>query len=516
MAALTWRNVDAPQLDTRPMALAGASITNSFDRMAEMLFKREASLRTEATNAALAGGMANQDPEAVKALLAQGTGGLDKRVDALAYMQGLGQHQNQLVERSMNQEQLEALQDPEKFGVMYAQLEQAAKQAELTGDFKARDELVAQMQGARNIAAHLRGGVEMGNKDQDQKLQVDEFGETKWKNRQEVAAEQQRIAISASAERRAAAESAFRMRAAQEERTLTLQERADKAAGEQYGDRYAAAPGILEQDPGDALIRLRRQKNYNALSDTAKKAAEERITARLGVGQAMTEEDKAASGGPQSSIPLYLRKDGGQVAPSANSLEASINGLKSQSKVAQAAVTNSFLADNPDLDVFKRVSSMAASKKAYTFDEVVQRYADESGIMDPADTLKTVQQRYNLSNNEMVALLESSGFKDGGLLSPASYWTDPEKDPFTGGTALLGRRAKEYAAARTSGDITKTEEELGGKLGSFAALEASLDKVTAKLNRQRMAGASTTQSQAELNRLKNKLREMATQGSKAK
>ena len=60
MAALTWRNVDAPQLDTRGIALAGQNITQSFDRMGQMLMQREAALRAEATNKALAAGMATR------------------------------------------------------------------------------------------------------------------------------------------------------------------------------------------------------------------------------------------------------------------------------------------------------------------------------------------------------------------------------------------------------------------------------------------------------------------------
>lgn len=103
--ALTWREVTAPKLDTRDLALAGQSIGASFDKLGDMFIKREENLRTEATDAAIARALALQDPDAVSKLASQGVAGLDKRVNARSYMEALGLRQNQLIDTAKKNEE---------------------------------------------------------------------------------------------------------------------------------------------------------------------------------------------------------------------------------------------------------------------------------------------------------------------------------------------------------------------------------------------------------------------------
>ena len=72
MAQLVWRPIEAPQGSIRDIALAGSNITNSFDRMGQMLRDREAALRQQATGDATAQALMAGTPEELAALRARG------------------------------------------------------------------------------------------------------------------------------------------------------------------------------------------------------------------------------------------------------------------------------------------------------------------------------------------------------------------------------------------------------------------------------------------------------------
>lgn len=103
---LTWQSIQAPQLDMRDTMLAGNQLTQSFDRLGQTLKDREARMRTEATNEALAGVHLAGTPEEIAALRAQGLGHLDRRVDRLAYAQSMGQVEGQIMDRRVKQNEL--------------------------------------------------------------------------------------------------------------------------------------------------------------------------------------------------------------------------------------------------------------------------------------------------------------------------------------------------------------------------------------------------------------------------
>lgn len=105
---LEWRPVEAPRLDTRDLAVAGQVFDNSMGRFADLLSARDARLNKEATDKAAAQMMAAGSQDELKTLLAQGAqGGFGERVN-LRDVMGVGnQRQEQLLQNSVRQQQMD-------------------------------------------------------------------------------------------------------------------------------------------------------------------------------------------------------------------------------------------------------------------------------------------------------------------------------------------------------------------------------------------------------------------------
>ena len=151
MAALTWREVSAPQLSTRDLALAGQAMTQGFDRLGQALANREESLMKKATDQAIAARLVQQDPNAMGQL---DLTGLDRRVDLRALVEADNDHRAQLVERQRANEELLNSQSDSQFGTVIAGLADAA----LAGDANAEATLKAGRENdpmfARALARH--------------------------------------------------------------------------------------------------------------------------------------------------------------------------------------------------------------------------------------------------------------------------------------------------------------------------------------------------------------------------
>ena len=111
MAALTWREISAPQMSTRDLGLAGVSIADAFRNMGQVFIDRETRLRSDATNNALSTVLANQDRNAKLDLA-----GLDSRVDKAALARAFNDHVTGLVTRGKNQEELAGMEALAKYG----------------------------------------------------------------------------------------------------------------------------------------------------------------------------------------------------------------------------------------------------------------------------------------------------------------------------------------------------------------------------------------------------------------
>ncbi len=111
MAAPTWREISAPQMSTRDLGLAGASIADAFRNMGQVFIDRENRLRSDTTNEAMANILANQDRNAVLNLA-----GLDPRVDKAALARAFNDHVTGLVTRGKDQEELAGMEALAKYG----------------------------------------------------------------------------------------------------------------------------------------------------------------------------------------------------------------------------------------------------------------------------------------------------------------------------------------------------------------------------------------------------------------
>lgn len=81
MAQLTWREVQAPNLSTRDMALASNQIGQSFDRLGELLIRREDNLRKDATDTAATGVLLARNEKEAQAAAAAAMADPNKRIN---------------------------------------------------------------------------------------------------------------------------------------------------------------------------------------------------------------------------------------------------------------------------------------------------------------------------------------------------------------------------------------------------------------------------------------------------
>lgn len=462
MAELTWRNVDTPQLNTRDIAIGGAALVSSFDRLGAMLQDRQTATNREATDAAIAEKLALQDPEAVKAALAAGVQGLGRNVDPLEYMKALGAHSGQLTERAMNQEQLLTLQDPAKNGALYADLTLATKVAEVSNkpeDWAKVDALKTQLVGARNIGGAMSAGYELGNTDQDQiqrKRQADQAHQVDLGN---LAARQSEVR--SGNEVRAATLEGIKKTNAKTAEAEAMVPRAQRAM-----DVYIKK-GII--DPTVINEAFKATPYYNSLKPHEKEAFMAEAGDYLKNRTSLRTLDAEGSG--------------------LNKLVNTTANLKADAGVTKSAIETDYLSKNPDLDVYQRVTAMG--DKQADNETVYKLYAANSGIHNPAKTIDAIKTKYNLSNNEMIALQQSSGFKDGSWLDTLESQTDYggensrqrrlESNPLIGGTFQLERRAAEYNKARTEKDsergLRASQLELSRKTAGFGKQQQDMDRL---------------------------------------
>lgn len=291
---LTWREVSAPVLDTRGLAQAGQQITSSFDRLGQMFIERERTARSDATDKAIAAALALQDPEAVSKLAAQGTAGLDKRVDSRGYMEALGLRQNQLIDTTVKRNQLQDMTALTDNAAGISQLRQAA----FNGDQAAMQTLRANLdpRALKQVDNDLFTLLDTAN---DNKLDRDQFGENVFKNRADIkdAAVGRGIQNQELALRRAAAGKDDQLRALQ--LRAALRGEADATAS----DRLAPVIGRVTESLRESGITSENAATTLAKTDFFKKLTQNDqkvfladVGSRLGTDRTLTEEARVANG----------------------------------------------------------------------------------------------------------------------------------------------------------------------------------------------------------------------------
>lgn len=137
MPRLTWDQVAAPNLDTRDIGLAGASIASSFARMGDLLNQRYAQQKQEATNAEIAKQLAIADPEQLAAGFDVST--LNAKADPAAVLMARNARYSEVINQLGAKEDLLNKQVSAKLGAQALPLYEAA----LRGDKEAAAQIAA-------------------------------------------------------------------------------------------------------------------------------------------------------------------------------------------------------------------------------------------------------------------------------------------------------------------------------------------------------------------------------------
>lgn len=483
MARLTWESIKAPEVDLRGLAHLTEQATDGFGRMATMLSDREAAMRTDATNAAIAAGMATQDPEAVKALLAQGTGGLDGRVDARAYMEALGVHQNRLMDTSLKNEEVLNAQAYASLGDEGARLLSAAT----TGDRKAMDQVLALAEKDPLWARVAQPFMKDASGAFDQ---ADTRGITRARDAATDAHYKRSDATAQFSAQTGRMEASARL--AEQQRIAN--ERKLTEAGFAQG---ASIAGSMDPStsPADALVKLKHTDAWKNGTPAVRAGLENGLSSTYEARVTATEED-LVRGGVTSGIPSFLTPHAGQ----------SVTQLKQEAAVALGSgravlqgVENRALAAEPNLRVWRAAQSPENQK--VTQPELTTYFDSVLGLGDAAQTLQNVGNRHGLAPNELKAIGEQISI-DGG------HWAEggiKEK------TRLFEEAAASYAAARDAGNPAKAEAALADKQRPIQNLQARIERLQAQAAQE---AAGTTErlpkvsTQAEILRLTRELRAM--------
>lgn len=309
MATLTWREVQAPQLSTRDLALAGQTMVSGFDRLGQVLANRAESLRKKATGQAVAQAYMAQDPAAIAQLRAQGLDGLDPRVDPLVYAQALSTAESQLMERQRANEELLGLQADSQFGTVIAGLADAA----LSGDANAEAALKAGRENdpmfARALARHYATITGFRDDRTDNVLEERRFGEDVRSNKATEAGN--------------AAERALRAR------EINARERAQREADEGFRMGQDLARDYRLEDLASARAKLHDDKRFTALSPTQQRGVLEAFDA---AHAALTAETSGTRGGlPNPSARLLALEAEGNAAEG-RARDPALRGLRVAAK----------------------------------------------------------------------------------------------------------------------------------------------------------------------------------------
>lgn len=493
MAQLVWRPVEAQQGSLRDIVGAGQTITNSFDRLGELLSKREESLRTDATNSAVAEAFMAGTPEEVAALRARGLTGLNKRVNAAEFAKALGQAENDILARSKDREELANLQAFAQMG------DEQAEYVRLLGEGK-RDEANAFAARMAQENPDMWGRVAYGTTTEGEGI-FDRFTGRKLEagrdavdaryKAESAANDRARVALAARADARDAA----RFQLQQQEAARARQEDKDRAAARRQAEAMAPFIPTSFSDDKELLKGIRKSKTWQNLPEHARGDFEQTLMSRY-TDLTSTTEDELARGSNviARGVPSFL-VPGAAKAPvaSVNALQAEANGALSRSKVVQAGLTQRTMGRNPYVQVFQTNAGLKAQP---TIAEVVNYAKENTDIIGDAAEIERVKLRHGLSNGEVMALLETVDFNSS-LTNPMSWG---------GKTEAFNRHAAAYAKARDYGDITGTLEAISNKVAPFKALEAQLESRLARARREAGRGQASRATQAEIMSLVEQLR----------
>lgn len=134
MAQLTWRNIEAPNISTRDLALANQTINASFGQLAQTLRDREAALRKEAEDQLAVGVYTAKDNTGIDAAIQRAlTGNTRERAAARAIAELGNTQRDALMGRQKTQNELDLFQAQRLFGDDAARMYTAGLQRDDAG-----------------------------------------------------------------------------------------------------------------------------------------------------------------------------------------------------------------------------------------------------------------------------------------------------------------------------------------------------------------------------------------------
>lgn len=332
--ALTWREVTAPQMDTRGLAQAGQSIVGSFDRLGQMFVDREIQKRVEATKAAKVGYLSETDPTKLAAMIAEMAkqpGGPNQRVDMSEVLQGAHDQRRQLIQAADANEDMLNKQAAGKYGKDGMALMRAA----LAGDENARAE-IDMRNAADPLWARYAGTIakDVTSFDDDRIDNVE--GERN--NRAQNAASATSAAAAMMNARSNAAESSFRI--AQLRKQEAEQQRAEQTLGfaGRVADWYVKKGWTAE----DAIVEAQKGKAYQALTtDGERQAYLKRLGDTINARQGLTSVDR------DDGTPFSIKRFDDLVTPAKNRIGRMAEDL-----------TRNFTHAQPGLDIATRAAQL--------------------------------------------------------------------------------------------------------------------------------------------------------------
>ncbi len=471
MAQITWRNVDAPQLSTRDIALAGEQINAGFDRFAQTLATREANLRTKATDAAIGARLAIQDPNQLGQI---DTASLDPRVNMRALMEADARHRNGLIQRAQQQEQLLDAQASAKFAAEGVPLLRAAQ----AGDMAAIDALNARAGADPEFArwyGRMSGDVvsalDTGADNRRADLQLT----------QQHEADNARIGLERS-----------RFALAQREFARGEEDRAAMTAGIEFAENWMSRDRTAASTQ-DAVANLVKREDFLKLPEPAQRAALARITDENRGRDALmrlTADDMQTELLPG----LATTANGRTTSVPGVTLGTALGRLTQLDQEAEAAAAierNRFRDSDPifrTFDALKQIQEVSRKdpEAAPTADSIYA-LASERGISQRQ--VESVQKEFNLGYDELAAILSDGSVRDAKIYEGAGYWNP---DFWNGGENAFRETAKALRDAKTEdGYLENYEAKLNEAAEPITSTQQEIRDLQAQLTRAVRSGAPT-------------------------
>ena len=445
MAQLTWREVSAPQLSTRDLAIASEAVVRGFDRLGQVLAAREEALRKEATDKARISYLAQTDPAKLTeeiGRIATGASNLDRRVNVADVLQGAQEHRSRLIQTSRDYEQLLNEQARAQFG----NIQDMYFRAILTGDTELEQRALAEF-AASDLGRRAQGlaAVDAGRFRDDRIDNVET-------NRSNLANEANARAQIAIQERRLALE---RQEAERRRQQDELMKRAAQVA---VGIVQNADPGMDTQ----TVLQQFRQNNSKLWQTNPELALtiEDNVVKLRNRFLTPTEEQKTA----------------------ANALGS---GALSKTRIATTALQNAGAESSWAVGAQQRAGKHAN----VTAKELVDRLSEQM----PRDTAATL---VNQALAKGIPLDVQAGFLDSRPIQDKSPWNflkfglaNPNNwDILFGAERQFREGMERIAKERESGDATRTQITMERRLAPLATVEQTITALRAKALREMASG----------------------------